>query len=90
MSVSRDLDRMRKRSQEKVATAKRILRSNSEHLKSGLDQMIAEQQRVTDTSRNAPTIIENLDKDFKTKTELQDWDVAFLFLATALPVSLGE
>lgn len=49
-----------------------------------LDQMIEEEQRISELSRNAPTVIEDLDRDFEKKTRLNGTDIAFLFLAVAL------
>lgn len=82
--MSRELERMRKQSAQKVENAKQILHTNSEQLTSRLSLVIDEEQRVTTLSRNAPTIIENLDKDFEKRTRLNGTDVAFLFLAVAL------
>lgn len=82
--MNRELDRMRRQNAQKIVAAKQIVRANSERLTQNLDQMVAEEQRVAELSRNAPAVIENLDKNFEEKTRLTGTDIAFLFLAVAL------
>ena len=81
--MSRELDRMRKRSAEHITQAKQQIDDRSQHLSHGLDQMIQEEQRVGEISRSAAVIIEDLDRDFKRATKLDGTDIAFLFLCTA-------
>lgn len=47
-------------------------------------QIGMEYERVADISKNAPAIIENLDRQFKEKTRLTESDIKFLFLCTAM------
>lgn len=82
--MGRELERMRKRSSQKIEDTKQILHTNSEQLVSHLNQVIDEEQRVATLSRNAPSVIENLDRDFEKKTRLNGTDITFLFLAVAL------
>lgn len=82
--MSRELDRMRKRSGQKIANATNLIRAETQQLAHNLGQMANEEQRVSEISRSAAVIIENLDRDFKAATKLTDVDVAFMFLAAAL------
>lgn len=81
--MSRELDRMRKRSAEKVENARQLVRESSQILSHNLGQMIDEERRVADISRSAAVIIEDLDRDFKRATKLDGTDIVFLFLCTA-------
>jgi len=81
--VSRELKKMRKSTEKKLVQARTALIQNEQPLEH-LSQIQAEYSRVTDVSRRAPAIIENIDKQFKAKTKLTDSDIVFLFVATAL------
>lgn len=81
--MSRELNKLRKQSQEKLKEAEEIIQNRTvtaEHL----TQVKSEYSRVADISHRAPAIIEDIDKQFKAKTKLSDTDIVFLFLATAL------
>lgn len=81
--MSRELERMQKKTMEKVEAAQNIVQ-NRETTENHLTQVGNEYRRVTDISRNAPAVIENLDRQFKEKIKLSDSDIKFLFLCTAL------
>ncbi len=81
--MSRELEKMRKRSETRIAAAKRTLQENAEALDGHMGQVEQEYARVTDLSRRAPAVIEDLDRSFKEKTKLADSDIKFLFLCTA-------
>ncbi len=81
--MSRELNKLRKQSHEKLKEAEEIIQNRTvtaEHL----TQVKSEYSRVADISHRAPAIIEDIDKQFKAKTKLSDTDIVFLFLATAL------
>lgn len=82
--MSKELDRMKKRSQAKVDNAKNILTQATSTLNDHLGQIQSEYHRVADLSHHAPAVIENIDKQFKEKTKLTDSDIAFLMICTAL------
>lgn len=82
--MSRELDRMRKRSQQEIETAKTLTAQQTQQLTGNLGQMIQEEQRVAQISRSAAVVIEDIERDFKRATKLTDVDIAFLFLAVAL------
>lgn len=81
--MSRELDRMRKRTQEHLEQAHNALQQRAAVVDK-LSQVKSEYSRVTDISHRAPAIIDDIDKCFKEKTKLSDTDIVFLFLATAL------
>ena len=68
--MSKELDRMKKRSQAKVNNAKNILTQTTSTLNDHLGQVQSEYHRVADLSHHAPAVIENIDKQFKEKTKL--------------------
>ena len=82
--MSKKLDKLHKQSQAIITSLQDDVRSSSQSLQTNLKAMSNEEKRVADVSRNAPAIIENIDKDFERKTRLQGWDITFLFLATAI------
>lgn len=82
--LSRELEARRKRASAHIDEAKRVLDENAVQLDHNLGLMVHEEKRVQDLSHRAPSIIEDLDRQFKEKTKLTDADVAFLFLALAL------
>lgn len=82
--MSKELDRMKKRSQEKVKNAKNILNQTTSTLNDHLGQVQSEYHRVADLSHQAPVVIENIDRQFKEKTKLTDSDIVFLMICTAL------
>jgi hypothetical protein len=75
---------MKKRSMERVEQATQTAKDNSQRLSHNLEQVAAEEQRVSQLSQSPAVIIEDLERDFKRATKLTDVDVAFLFLAVAL------
>lgn len=81
--MSRELERLQKKSQKKIENAEKIVRSQYLTLDNHLSQVGTEYGRVANLSHEAPAIIENLDKQFKEKTKLLDSDIVFLFLCTA-------
>lgn len=81
--MSRELEKMRKRSAQKVTTATQMLQSNAAVLDDHIKQVGKEYGRAADLSHRAPAIIEDLDRSFKEKTKLADSDIKFLFLCTA-------
>lgn len=82
--MSRELERMRKKSMATVEAAQNTLEQQDSELENHLTQVKDEYERVTDISRRAPAIVEDIDRKFKEKTKLTDSDIAFLFLCTAL------
>lgn len=82
--MSRELDRMRARTNAKLKYVQTELRSNSTTVDQHLTLVQSEYSRVTEMSRHAPAIVDSIDKQFKEKTKLTDFDVVFLLLATAL------
>ena len=82
--MSRELERMRKKSAESIKNAQDTAREVYVKVESPLEQVQSESCRVSNVSRQAPAIIEGIDKKFKEKTRLSDADVAFLLLCTAL------
>ena len=82
--MSRKLDQMKTRSQEKLAAVKSEHEENAAAIEMHLGQVEAEYTRVSEISNRAPAIVENLDKAFLEKTKLSETDVVFLFLCTAL------
>lgn len=82
--MNRELNRMRKRTQENINHAKTILNQSALAVDDHLGQIQEEYHRVVDLSRNAPAIIENIDKAFREKTKLTDTDIVFLMICTAL------
>ena len=82
--MNRELNRMQKRTQENINHAKTILNQSALALDDHLGQVQEEYHRVVDLSRNAPAIIENIDKAFREKTKLTDTDIVFLMICTAL------
>lgn len=81
--MSRELERMRKQSMAKVEATQNIIQKR-DTVVNHINQVGNEYKRVTDVSRNAPAIVENIDRQFKEKTKLTDWDIKFLFLCTAM------
>lgn len=81
--MSRELDRMRKRTMAKLDSAQDALQKRNVVVQH-MGQVEDEYKRVRDISHNAPAIIENVDKQFKEKTKLTDSDIAFLMICTAL------
>lgn len=81
--MSRELDRMRKRSASNINKTKEALQQRNV-IDNHSSQIQSEYGRVVDISRKAPASIEDLDRKFKEKTQLTDGDIAFLFLCTAL------
>lgn len=81
--MSRELERMQKKSTEKVEAVKATLQTY-DGVDKHLEQVKKEYGRVAEISAKAPVIIENIDKQFKDKTKLSDEDIAFLFLCTGL------
>ena len=81
--MSRELERMRKQSMAKVEATQNIIQKR-EAVVNHINQVGNEYKRVTDVSRNAPAIVENIDRQFKEKTKLTDGDIKFLFLCTAM------
>lgn len=47
-------------------------------------KVVAEAERVGDVAHNAKQILDDLDREFEEMTGLNDLDVTFLFLATAM------
>ncbi len=86
MYMSRELDRMRKQSSQKIGAAIGSVDQETRQLSRNLSLVAAEEQRVSEISRSAAVIIEDIDRDFKRATKLTDVDVAFLFLAAALQI----
>lgn len=82
--MSRELDRMRARTNQKLKHAQIELRNVSRTTDQHLSAVQSEYSRVTELSHHAPTVINNIDKQFKEKTKLTDGDLIFLFLCTAL------
>jgi len=85
--VAHELDRLQKQAKGAIARLKHtqtVLNNNSALLDDHLRQVGAEYHRIAEISHNAPTVIENIDKQFKEKTKLSDSDVHFLLLCTAL------
>lgn len=85
--MSRELNRLRKSSMQKIETAK-ALQAEKEEAVSTLDRNLSQVQneyhRVSALSRNATSVIDEIDRQFQRATKLTSTDVAFLFLATAL------
>ena len=81
--MSRELERMRKQSMAKVEATQNIIQKR-DTVVNHINQVGNEYKRVTDVSRNAPAIVENIDRQFKEKTKLTDWDIKFLCLCTAM------
>ena len=81
--MSRELEKLRKRSSEKINIAKRTLQESASVLDNHIGQVEKEYCRVADLSHKAPSVIEDLDRSFKEKTKLADSDIKFLFLCTA-------
>ena len=81
--MSRELERMRKQSMAKVEATQNIIQKR-DTVVNHINQVGNEYKRVTDVSRNAPAIVENIDRQFKEKTKLTDGDIKFLFLCTAM------
>ena len=82
--MNRELNRRRKRTQKNINHAKTILNQSALAVDDHLGQVQEEYHRVVDLSRNAPAIIENIDKAFREKTKLTDTDIVFLMICTAL------
>lgn len=59
-------------------------KENSQRLDNQIGQVLDEQKRVTTIYQAPNIVIEDVDKEFKAKTRLQDSDIAFLFICTAL------
>lgn len=70
------LDRARQKKDEGRNTINKQCRN--------LADMEKDARRVANTARNASIIIEDLDKQFKKATELNDFDIKFVFMATAI------
>ena len=49
-----------------------------------MKKIIDESNRVADVAHNAPKILDDLDREFEQKTQLNGLDITFLFLATAI------
>lgn len=77
---------MRKQSSQKIEAAIGSVDQETRQLSRNLSLVAAEEQRVSEISRSAAVIIEDIDRDFKRATKLTDVDVAFLFLAAALQI----
>lgn len=84
--MSRKLQQMRQASAAHIGEAQAAVHETGEQLCNHLGQVKEEYKRVSDVSHNAPAIIENLDKQFKQKTQLQDSDIKFLFICTGLQI----
>lgn len=82
--MSRELERMRRKSAENVAAVQKTAADLSARWDHNMGQIVEGQERATEVYRNAAVIIEDIDRDFKRATKLDDTDVAFLFLATGL------
>ena len=85
--MSRELNRLRKSSMQKIETAKALQAEKGEAVSTldrNLSQVQDEYHRVSALSRNATSVIDEIDRQFQRATKLTSTDVAFLFLATAL------
>lgn len=85
--MSRELEKLKQELLQplgKLEEIKKIQVENAERTDSHLGQIQGEYSRVTDLSRKAPTVIEDIDREFKAKTKLTDGDIAFLFICTGI------
>lgn len=63
-----------------------ILNAKAAKTQRNLNKASAEAQRVATLARNAPKILDDLDREFEYKTKLNGLDITFMFLATAYTV----
>lgn len=82
--MSRELQKLRRRSQERISNLSTTIQLNTKTLDNHLGQIQDEYRRVETLSQRAPAVIENLDQEFKEKTKLEDHDIIFLFVCVAL------
>ena len=85
--MSWDLDKLEnqaKSAMKNIEHANQNLISNTVSVDKHLAQIQSEYRRVAEASHNAHVLIEDVDRSFKEKTKLTDYDIAFLFLCTAL------
>lgn len=85
--MSRELDRLRQQALQgmrKFDRAKQLAAENAEQTEDHLSKVQNEYGRVTDLSRRAPMVIEDIDRQFKEKTKLTNSDIALLFICTGI------
>lgn len=81
--MSRELDKLRKRTENSLNKAPEVLQDRTV-IDNYLYQVQQEYHRVTELSKNAVQVIDDLDRQFEEKTKLRGHDIAFLMLAVAL------
>lgn len=72
---------------EELKAKRAKLKKNSDITLSNMQKIADESNRVADVAHNAPQIIEDLDKEFKSQTGLKGNDIKFLFAAVGLQVA---
>lgn len=80
----RKLQKMKNTANVHIDDAKNCLSSNYNRVDNHLKQVQDEYHRVAELSGQAALVIDNIDKEFKEKTKLNDVDMVFLFTAIAL------
>lgn len=80
----RRLSKMKAKTNEHLNSIQEALNDNNKMLDSHLEQVQSEYHRVVELSGQAGQIINEIDRDFKEKTKLNNGDIVLLFLAVAL------
>ena len=78
------LQQMKKSTNEHIAQVTQTLNDNQTILNCHMEMVQEEYHRVAELSGQAGVIINQIDRDFKTKTKLQTSDIVLLFLGVAL------
>ena len=82
--MSRELNRMRKKTIEQLDKAEKQAKDSLESLDCHIEEIQRDTERVAEIAHNAPAVIQNIEKDFKEKTKLEDKDIIFLFICAGL------
>ena len=83
----KSLEQLRQEARGAVDELKNIetnLKDTAQQVDNHIVQVLDEQKRVTTIFQAPNIIIEDIERDFKKATKLQDADIAFLFFAVAL------
>ena len=71
---------------EELQAKRARLKKNSDITLNNMQKLVDESLRVADVAHHSKEILDDLDKEFETKTGLQGDDVKFLFAAVALQI----
>ena len=69
--MSRELNRMRKKTIEQLDKAEKQAKDSLESLDCHIEEIQRDTERVAEIAHNAPAVIQNIEKDFKEKTKLE-------------------